>query len=180
MSLRIDRNSLCLIGIILLSLGAYGYLILRPQYLRVEKLNQELQQLQEGIAQTQDLLMEIQNVQKELEKANRYVEAWRAELPAPQELAPLFGQITQLAKQCGLTPTRFTPGNKVSYDRVLKIPLNMAYQGSFPQICDFLYHLESLPQIVWIEHLAIEKASQPTHQLQCELRIVIFTENPEG
>ncbi|MCS7304276.1 MAG: type 4a pilus biogenesis protein PilO [Thermoguttaceae bacterium] len=164
---------------ILVGLGAYGYFILRPQYLYVKKLREELHQLHQGVDQAGDLWVGIQNVQKELEKATRYVQAWQADAPNPGELAPLFGQITQLAKQSGLTPTRFSPGNKISYDRLVKIPLTIVCQGDFAQIHEFLYSLEKLPQIIWIDRFAIEKASKSNQQLQCEISLVIFTENPE-
>ena len=179
MHFRFDRTNVWILGMILLGLAAYGYFILRPQYFRVKKLKEELQQLHQGVDQVGDVLVGIENVQKELEEANRYVQVWQADAPPPEELAPLFGQITQLAKQSGLTPTRFSPGNKISYDRVVKIPLIIACQGSFAQIHEFLYRLESLSQIVWIDHLTIEKGSQSAEMLQCEINLVIFTGNPE-
>jgi|YNPMSStandDraft_1061717.scaffolds.fasta_scaffold00938_8 Tfp pilus assembly protein PilO len=179
MRFRFDRTNVWILGMILLGLGAYGYFILRPQYVRVKKLKEELQQLHQRVDQVGDVLAGIQNVQKELDKANGYVQVWQSEAPHPEELAPLFGQITQLAKQSGLTPTRFSPGSKTSYDRVVKIPLIVVCQGSFAQIHEFLYRLESLPHIVWIDHVAIEKATQPAEILQCEIHLVIFTGNPE-
>ena len=132
------------------------------------------------VDQAGDVLSAIQNVQKELEKATGYIQEWQVHSPNPQELAPLFAQITQLAKQAGVTPTRFSPGNRVPYDQVAKIPLNICCQGSFAQIYDFLYQLESLTQILWIERFTMEKSRDNPEQLQCEINLVIFTDNPEN
>ncbi|HOM17605.1 MAG TPA: type 4a pilus biogenesis protein PilO, partial [Thermoguttaceae bacterium] len=137
----------------------------------------DLRELHQMVDQAGDVLSAIQNTQKELEKANSYVQTWQTDAPNLNELAPLFGQITQLAKQAGLTPTRFSPGNRTPCDRVAKIPLSINCQGSFTQIYDFLYKLESLAQIVWIERFTIEKSREDSQQLQCEINLVIFTDN---
>jgi len=180
MKFRFDRTNVWILGMILLGLGAYGYFILGTQAVRVKMLKAELQQLHQSLDQVGDVLAGVQNVQKELEKANGYLQVWQTEALHPEELAPLFGQITQLAKQSGLTPTRFSPQAKKSYDRVVTIPLIIACQGSFAQLHEFLYRLESLSQTMWIDHITIEKAPQPAEILQCEIRLVIFTGNPEN
>lgn len=180
MSRRTDRSSLWILATILIGLGAYGYFIIRPQYRGIKKLEADLRELHRMVDQAGDVLSAIQNAQKELEKANSYIQTWQAHAPNPNELAPLFGQITQLANQAGLTPTRFSPGSRTSYDRVAKIPLSINCQGSFTQIYDFLYKLESLAQIVWVERFTIEKSREDSQQLQCEISLVIFTDNPEN
>ncbi len=179
MSLRLDRNSCWMFGLLLLGLLAYGYFVLLPQHRQLQRLHTELQNLHQMVDQDGDVLSAIQNAQKELEKVNRYIQTWQENAPNPRELAPLFGRIAELAKQAGTTTTRFSPGARVSYDRVSKIPLSIGCQGSFAQIADFLHRLESLPQILWIEHFTIEKNNQEAHLLQCEINLVIFADNPE-
>lgn len=179
MQLRLDRSTSLIATAVLALIAGYAMLVFVPQQRALGKLTGELATLHDYVDRTGDLVPAIQTVQEELEKTNAYNAAWQEHTPSPKELAVLFGHISELSSEAGTTTTRFNPGSVVPYDRVRKIPLTIGLRGTAGQIHEFLRRLESLPQAIWIEHLAVEKGPQDEQGLRCEISLVIFADNPE-
>lgn len=180
MNFRSERSSWWLIGILIGALALYGYFALWPQYKEVRRRQAYLSQLEAKLKEQWDVVGAIHQTQKELERINTYLQNWERHSPNPKELAPFFAQIAQIANLACVTPTRFSPGKRIPHDRVAKIPLTIECRGTFAQIYKFLYLLEYLPQILWIEHLTIERPSQESPSLQCQISLVVFTDNLEN
>ncbi len=180
MQIRFDRSASIII-VLLLALGA-GYVgfVFVPQHRALGKLSADLATQRDYIDRTGDLVPAVQAVQQELEQTNAYNTKWQEHTPDERQLAALFGEISGLAKESGITTTRFNPDPIVAYDRIRKIPLTVGCKGTFSQVEKFLCGLEALPQAIWIEHVSIEKQPQDKENVSCEASLVIFADNPDN
>ena len=158
---------------------AYLFLFFLPGGRTIDQLSGELTAEREFIALADAVAPAIHTTRQQLEKNLAYNAAWAESAPAPSELAPLFGKIHALAKESGSTTTRFDPEPPLPLDKLRRIPVVLGCTGSFSQISHFLHHLEALPQTIWIEELNIEQSGQNGEDVECELELLIFADNPD-
>jgi hypothetical protein len=51
--------------------------------------------------------------------------------------------------------------------------------GSFEQACRFLRALEGLEETVWVEAVQMESFGEDSREVQCELSLAVFADNPD-
>ncbi len=117
---------------------------------------------------------------QELDTVNSYIETWRNSSPVINNLPLLFGNINSLSKKAGAAATRFEPQPIIELAHLRQIPVNMAYTGTFEQIYEFIRTLESMPEVIWINSMRLDKTSQIGNNILSEINLVIFSDNPES
>jgi len=180
MKSRIDRGTGIVILCAVAGAAAYGALVCLPQQRAIRQMAEELRTKRDYVARMGNLAPTIQATQQELEKAHAYNAAWLEQAPNAKQLATLHGQISALAKAAGTTTTRFDPEPIVACGQIRKIPLTVGCRGSYAQVHKFLSDLEGLPEAVWVNRIGLEVLPQEGENIQAELRLVVFTDNPDN
>jgi len=129
----------------------------------------------------QDALVQAQHelAQRNVASAREFVEGWRQRSAGGQALSVLFGQIAELAKSSGATVTRFEPQTPVELERLRRVPLEVACQGTLEAVFALVKELESLPRDIWIEDLAISDGGEAGQSVRCEMKLAIFADKPD-
>jgi Tfp pilus assembly protein PilO len=168
--------------IVTLSLAAIAIVYLKFAWLpgrrAIQEMSQQVEIRQAFLAQSTGLAAMLTGVQGELDKADAIVRQWEDASPGKRDIAQLYGTINSQAKEAHLTTGRFDPQPFVAYEKLREIPLAVSCSGTFAQIHDFLRKVEGLPATVWVESMRIEKSAQNAKDVQCELSLVIFSNNP--
>ena len=151
-----------------------------PGQQAIDQLREELSAAEEFVEQVEAFGPAMEITRQECERTRTYVRAWEESAPSEEELSELFGRINLLAKASGTTTTRFDPQPPVVYDEIRRIPVLFACVGSFGQICGLLQELERLEQSVWVEELRMEGSGVDGENVQCDLTLAIFADNPEN
>jgi Tfp pilus assembly protein PilO len=144
----------------------------------MKALQDELRTKQQTIAQDDALLRQIEFTSDQLEEARRYVADWQETSPRESGATALFGQISRLTKQSGMSTTRFEPQQVVERRRVREIPLQLGVQGSLAEFFALLAAVEKLPPLIWVDELKIER-NPKSDDLQCELKLALFADKSE-
>lgn len=169
--------------IVTLSLAAIAIVYLKFVWLpgrhAIQEMSQQVQTKQAFLTQATGLAAMLVGVQHDLGKADEIVAQWEKASPGQRDIAQLYGKISSLAKEAHLTTGRFDPQPFVSHERLREIPLAVSCSGTFAQIHDFLRKVEGLPATIWVESVKIEKTVQATKDVQCELNLVVFANNPQ-
>ncbi len=116
-------------------------------------------------------------IQKELDRTKTVVTQWENAAPKKKNLAKLFGTIDSLAKDAHLAVSRFDPQPFVLHEKLREIPLAIKCSGSFAEIFNFIRQVESLPVALWVDSLRIERPSQDGKNTECEVSLVVFSNN---
>lgn len=158
----------------------YVTLAFLPQQRAIAKLADEVKAKQAYLAGPGNLAAIIEASQGDLERTQTYNAAWREQAPNGKELAALFGQISALAKTAGITTTRFDPEPIVSLEEIREIPLTVGYRGTYAQVHKFLADMEGLPESIWVDRIGIDVTPQDGKDIQVEMKLVIFADNPDN
>jgi len=160
--------------------GAYLLFGFLPGQLSLAEMSSQLAAKRDFVAQAAATLPALAAAEQQVRQANQYNAHWQEALLDDAELSTLFGRIHEMAKNSGVTTTRFQPESPVTLARVRRVPLAIGCTGQFGQIVRFLGELERLPQIVWVDQVRMEPAGQNKEAIQCEVILGIFVDNSEN
>lgn len=161
--------------------GALAYLMLvfLPAKRQIDDLRAETQQKERFVAQSTTVMPVMHATQEELGRAEQFTAAWSEHSPNPTSRSQLYGAIQELANAAGVRTIRFNPETVDTYEAICKIPLAVTFAGSFEQVFAFLRSVEELPLTIWTDAVNIEKLDKGDGDLACEVRFVVFADNPE-
>ena len=169
--------------IVTLSLAALAIVYLKFAWLPgrrvIQEMSQQVETKQAFLAQSTGLSAMLIGVQHELDRANSIVAQWEKASPGKRDIPQLYGKINSLAKEAHLATGRFDPQPFITHEKLHEIPLAVSCSGTFVQIHDFLRNVEGLPATIWVESMRIEKTAPATKDVQCELNVVVFSDNPQ-
>lgn len=159
--------------------GAYFYFVFLPGQRSLASLREELSAADQFIAQVEAFGPALLSTQQQLGKTRQYVDQWEQTAPTEAGLSGVFGRINRLAKESGVTTTRFEPQPAVPYDTVRRLPVAVRCVGSFGQVCRFLQALEGMEETIWAESLKMQRTGEDRESVECELSLAIFADNPD-
>lgn len=176
-----NRNSRSLVVTAILGVAAvaYVFVVFLPGQKHIGQLRTQLQEKQQFIMQTASLSSAIGQSERELAEVREYAKQWRDAAPSETELATLFGEITELARQAEVTILHIEPQPAVKLETVNQIPVTIGVEGEFSQIFAFLRSVEGMPGTVWLPNLKLEQVSKDSENLRSEIRLTVFTDNRE-
>jgi Tfp pilus assembly protein PilO len=132
------------------------------------------------IAQTTGVSGMVNNVQREIDQAESVASRWEKAAPKKRDIPQLYGKIDALAKDAHLSISRFDPQPFIVHEQLQEIPITMTCSGKFTDVYAFLRDIERLPPTIWVESVRLDKAAQNTKDIQCELNLVVFSDNPQS
>jgi Tfp pilus assembly protein PilO len=158
--------------------GVVGYVVFLflPGQRATAELRRELEDKQRFVTTNANVDAQIAHVDRELNRTLEFTKAWRAEAPTEARIAQVFVQITRHSEQAHVEIVRFEPQPIARMEHLEKAPIDMACEGTFAQIHDFLGHLESLKADFWITRMHCEPVTAGLPRLRCELSLTFFAD----
>ncbi len=146
----------------------------------IKEVREQLQMKQDFVAQSAELSAALLATEQELGKAETVTARWEKSAPGRRDIPSLYGKIDDLAKDAQLAISRFDPQPFVVREKVQEIPITMNCTGKFAQIHQFLRGIEGLSATIWVESMRIEKSAANNKDTQCELNLVVFSNNSQS
>jgi Tfp pilus assembly protein PilO len=158
---------------------AYVMLIYLPARQTDAELQDQLQQRQEYLSQAKTRTAALTAIHQTLEQTNAYRTRWIERAPRRHNVAELYGQIHMLAKDAGVTITRFDPQDPVERSYLIELPLSIGCVAPFAETFEFIRGIESMPEEVWVRRVRFDNTQQQGGDVLCEIDLVIFTARNE-
>jgi Tfp pilus assembly protein PilO len=158
---------------------ACAALFLVPGHRQLTQMREELDMKRTFAAQAGTLGTALASTGDELQRTLQYNQAWTKAGPGRLNLSVLYGQISTMGKQAGISTTRFDPDPAQNLSRLCRIPLVIGCTGSFRQTCQFLQGIESLPATLWINKLHMGVDMKNGKVVQTDIDLEIFADNPD-
>ena len=169
---RIDGNILIL-GMLLLLLLAVGYYFMLFSQKRQEYLaaySQRTQKEQQR-AQFEQSVAELENIRRSAPQIERNILEYSKRLPEQDEIPTLLVQIEQIAEGAGVTQLAITPEdpgtaaaggltNPAADGDFSRIPITMSFEGTYPEMQDFLFRLKNLSRLVTVNEVTFEELEE--------------------
>jgi len=134
------RVAVVLGGLILLAAAGY-FLLVGPKKKEAKSLTQEIAQLDQKISEQRAQATQAAGLSKILvADFNKLQSA----MPSDPKMDEIYMQLYALANDTGIRFDNLQPGIAVDSSAYQVLPLMVTFQGSFDQLSDFVYRLQSL------------------------------------
>lgn len=166
----------------LLGAGAIAYVlfVFLPGQRAIRELHSQRHDKQQQILASTSLVKQLSVAQKRLTLTQDCSQTWREAAPAQAELAATYASLTEAAQATGLTLRRFDPQPAVEGELIGEHNLSLEWQGSFPQVFEFIRHLEQLPPTIWVRQLHLTASDAGSETLQGALTLTIFVDRADN
>jgi len=158
----------------------YTLFIFLPTQHKTSALKSKKYELMQYVANRSKTNEKIELARQRQAKIEQLSLVWRQHAPDASEVGRALSNITQQARQAGVTLQRFDPEPQVRLQTIAQQPIAVALEGNFAQAFDFLHRLESLPHRVWISNLTLSPAGEDAQTLRVEMTLTIFVDLDEN
>lgn len=158
----------------------YALFVFLPAQKKAATLKLKKYELMQYIANRLKTNEKIEQARQRQVQVEQVTAAWRQHAPQVGELGRLLSSITQQARQAGVTLQRFDPQQQVPLHYISQQPIQVALEGDFAQVFDFLQRVESMPHRVWISNLTLSTTGEDGQTLRAEMTLTIFADLAEN
>jgi Tfp pilus assembly protein PilO len=127
-------------GLILLAVAGY-FVLIAPKKNEVKSLDQEIARLDQQISDQRSQATQAAGLSKILVADYNKLQT---AMPNEARMDELYLQLNSLAKDTGISFDSLQPGTAVDSSTFQVLPLAVTFEGSFSELSDFLYRLQSL------------------------------------
>lgn len=151
------QRLLALLGVLVLIVGLFVWLIFLPQIEDYTKLLLKTATLQMQLESDQLRADNLPAFKAEYDKMLTQLEQALKELPNGREIPELLSSLSSRAKESGLNVQSFRPGQEKPIGFYAEVPVSLKFEGTFHQVANFFYAVGTLPRIVNINQVKIGK-----------------------
>lgn len=158
----------------------YALFVFLPAQRKAATLKLKKYELMQYVANRLKTSEKIEQARQRQLQVEQVTLAWRQHAPQVGDLGRMLSGITQQARQAGVTLQRFDPQPQVPLQFVSQQPIQVALEGDFAQVFDFLQRIETMPHRVWISNLTLSAAGEDGETLRAEMTLTIFADLAEN
>jgi Tfp pilus assembly protein PilO len=137
-----------------------------------ERSSQEIRNMEQANRNRKTIQSALSQLQPELADMNKRV-------PQKTDMGALLKQLNLRMKERRIAMVAIQPQTAVPEGLYMKIPIRLAFQGTFLQIYLFLYDLERMDRLLVTEKLNIT-SSEPHRMCQVDLTVLVFEHKATG
>jgi type IV pilus assembly protein PilO len=137
---------------------------------RVERKLTKLDEFEKAVAAAEDLT-------RQLEQLQEAIEFFESQLPPKSQIHKVLEQVTVIAQKQGLQPKTIRTLKKKDNSGYIEQPLRMGLTGNFNSFYSFLLELETLPRIMKIRELKLDKQANDEGTVRVDAVVSIFFQN---
>jgi Tfp pilus assembly protein PilO len=155
--MRLSRDNLIVLGIVMVIAGTYALVIYRSQSksleeartVRAERLRQ-IKELEQKAALVPQMEREIEQMRQ------RFNKEWDRRLPKSDELAGFLRDISANLAQEQLFNQMIQPGNPTRDRLYNRFPIKMKFEGDFLALAGFLQRVDEMTRLTRIDQLVVQ------------------------
>jgi type IV pilus assembly protein PilO len=160
--LALDRTKkiLILAGVLVLLTALYAWLLFLPAHKEIQNLDMNLSKLLDEKAEQEAIAQNLDAFKREYQRLELSLKQAMAQLPDKKEIPSLLENISNLGRESGLEVALFKPGTPKPKDFYAEVPVDIKLVGNYNNLLAFFYQVASLPRIVNISDLAVNKSKK--------------------
>ena len=165
------------LGLGAIALVVYGVIsfLIFPLHTNLTEARQTLSHIRQNADQLSSNIDQLENRRKVFEKKEKEV-AERFTFHSEHSEDPLHW-LKNLAEKTGLSITSFNDQRKNDPNTASVIDISLTGSCNYPQLCDFLYHLERSSRPCFVNNLSISSTGLPSQSLALTAKLRIFPAN---
>jgi type IV pilus assembly protein PilO len=135
--------------------GGFYYFVYTAQMPRLERAEQEEQELRVSFENKQKKAVNFDAYQEQLAEIERSFGTMLRQLPGKTEIPNLLIDISQTGLAAGLQEELFQPVNELQKDFYAEKPIKIRLRGSYHEFGKFVSDIAALPRIVTLHDIGI-------------------------
>lgn len=151
------------IALLVLPAALIGYVywsyLLGPLRADIDRLNQDLRQLQADLEQKQRIAANKAGLEREIKELQAKLAQVLARLPEEKEIPRLLSQVNTLGREAGLEFLLFKPGSAAGREFYAEIPIDIKVEGGYHSLGVFFDKVSKMERIVNISDLKMAPTS---------------------
>lgn len=175
----IEQRTIRLIGGWLALIGAGVGIGVVPASGGLARTERDVARARIAVQAAKDRPAELERRRAELEAMREFAEAYTKPIPGQGDIAGLVRGLAIYLDERGVPEREIGTGSAAPDAGALAMPMSLAMRADFSTICSTITHIESLPRLVRLSRLKIERDIQkgrPTGLLRAELSLdVLFS-----
>jgi type IV pilus assembly protein PilO len=164
--LSLLKKILVLVGMVVVIVGAYGFLIFMPQREEIRNKKEELGKLETQVRELRIVHANMERFKAEAAKLKEELKIAIAQLPTSKEIPSLLANISSLGKESGLDFLLFRPAPEINREFYAEIPVEIRVRGTYVKVATFFDKVGKLPRIVNIAGVNMEGAKEISGKLE--------------
>lgn len=175
-NLEPSRKIAIAIGVPVLVLLAYYFLIVSPRTVRTAQLSTHIEEMQQERDQKKFEAEQMPERQKEVDALDKQLKFALTRLPDEKEIPELLSSISNLGRDSGLEILVFRQLPEGYQEFYAEVPVEMQVRGNYHQVAQFLDRVGKLDRIVNVSNIALKapKNVDETVQLDVNSRVTTF------
>jgi type IV pilus assembly protein PilO len=175
-NLEPSRKLAIAIGVPLLLLLAYYFLIVSPRTMRTAQLATHIEEMEQERAQKTFEAEQMPERQKEVDALDKQLKFALTRLPDEKEIPELLSSISNLGRDSGLEILVFRQLPEGYQEFYAEVPVEMQVRGNYHQVAQFLDRVGKLDRIVNVSNIVLKapKTVDESVQLDVNSRITTF------
>ena len=175
-NLEPSRKIAIAIGVPLLVLLGYYFLVVSPRLMRTEQLSTHIEEMQQERDQKKFEAEQMPERQKEVDALDKQLKFALTRLPDEKEIPDLLSSISNLGRDSGLEILVFRQMPEGYQEFYAEVPVDMQVRGNYHQVAQFLDRVGKLDRIVNVSNIALKapKNVDETVQLDVNSRVTTF------
>ncbi len=175
-NLEPSRKIAIAVGVPLLVLLGYYFLIVSPRTTRTAQLATHIEEMEQERDQKKFEAERMPERQKEVEALDKQLKFALTRLPDEKEIPELLSSISNLGRDSGLEILVFRQLPEGYQEFYAEVPVEMSVRGNYHQVAQFLDRVGKLDRIVNVSNIVLKapKNVDETVQLDVNSRITTF------
>ena len=175
-NLEPSRKIAIAVGVPLLVLLGYYFLIVSPRTTRTAQLATHIEEMEQERDQKKFEAERMPERQKEVQALDKQLKFALTRLPDEKEIPELLSSISNLGRDSGLEILVFRQLPEGYQEFYAEVPVEMSVRGNYHQVAQFLDRVGKLDRIVNVSNIVLKapKNVDETVQLDVNSRITTF------
>ncbi|MBW1615721.1 MAG: type 4a pilus biogenesis protein PilO [Deltaproteobacteria bacterium] len=155
----------------------YYYFFLSSVFFKIQDINSNIAAAKRQLNDKIIMANRIQHFRKEKERALKRLDKLTKNLPDKNEIPSLLADISEAGTSLGLEFILFQPEDEIKKNIIMHLPINIRIIGSYFNLLDFLGKISSLPRLVNIDNIGIERIKDDALVINCKASTYKFINN---
>jgi type IV pilus assembly protein PilO len=174
-NLEPSRKIAIAIGVPLLVLLAYYFLIVSPRTTRTSQLAAHIDEMKQERDQKKFEAERMPERQKEVEALDKQLKFALTRLPDEKEIPELLSSISNLGRDSGLEILVFRQLPEGYQEFYAEVPVEMSVRGNYHQVAQFLDRVGKLDRIVNVSNIVLKAPKNVDESVQLDVNSRITT-----
>ncbi|MFN8603945.1 MAG: type 4a pilus biogenesis protein PilO [Candidatus Binatia bacterium] len=174
-NLEPSRKIAIAIGVPLLVLLGYYFLVVSPRLMRTEQLSTHIEEMQQERDKKKFEAEQMPERQKEVDALDKQLKFALTRLPDEKEIPELLSSISNLGRDSGLEILVFRQLPEGYQEFYAEVPVEMQVRGNYHQVAQFLDRVGKLDRIVNVSNIALKAPKNVDESVQLDVNSRITT-----